>query len=275
MTRGKRAFTLLELLASVTLLVILGALLFEVFSKSSEVVRVTSARQEIFQYARAALEFLDREVTGSFTSCDADTANGIKGFRVYAAAGNNSLGVAKRAQSEAMFYSTGLIARDMRPYVPVGSNTPNPFFGHDVNVARVAYYLNSEIVDLSKASLMRAEKYDLTIGALDSSDPGDEFVMNCMDFRIQVLSQYVTPVDFSYTDWNSDDTITTGGHTRRMGLPRGVRVSFKMTDDRHAKLYQWNGSKNVWELKAGYDPASSDPVVQSFTQAINLGRRSD
>ena len=83
MLRKNRAFTLLELLASITLLVILGSMLFEIFGKASEVVRVSNARQEVFQYARAGLEFLEREIIGAFTGCDANVQTGIKGMRIY------------------------------------------------------------------------------------------------------------------------------------------------------------------------------------------------
>ena len=44
-----RGFTLLELLAAVTILVVLGTLLFEVFDQSSQVIRMGNGRQEIYQ----------------------------------------------------------------------------------------------------------------------------------------------------------------------------------------------------------------------------------
>jgi hypothetical protein len=268
MRPARRAFTLLELLASVTLLVILGALLFEVFSKASEVVRITNSRQEIFQYARAALEFMEREISGSFTSVDGDPSRGNKGFRVYA--GGESMGsdARHRVESEGMFFSTGIIARDTREKLSNGSD--NPFFGHDVNVARISYYLNNETEKLEDAAVFRGEVYNLTQG---DPETGEEFVRNCLNFRIFLLNQFEDKPEFKAQSWNSDENVK--GMSRRQGLPRAVQVLMRMTDERHANMYEWDSGDKKWNMKEGFDPATDDPVIQSFTHTIYMGRRSD
>jgi len=285
MLRKRKAFTLLELLAAITLLVILGSMLFEIFDKSSEVVRISNARQEVFQYARAALEFLEREILGAFTSVDADTASGNKGMRIY---NNDGMGSAcdKREKSQGIFFSTGIMARDTRETV---GGSPNEFFGHDVNVARIAYYLNKAPTDagkpeyqhLEKSALYRAEMYDLTLGTPEEGGP---FVRNCLDFKLHVFNQYSGTAQFAATDWNSDETINVGGFLRRRGLPRAIFVQMRITGEHHARLYRWGddpegGSSKKWFVP-GPDATKDyweeeDPVVQTFSQIVYFGRRSD
>jgi len=270
MRRDKKAFTLLELLASVTLLVILGGMLFEIFGRSSEVVRVSSARQEVYQYARAALEFMEREILGAFTGVDADVGSGIKGMRIYK---NDNMGVQKRDDSEGIFFSTGIMARDTRETV---DGADNPYFGHDVNCARVAYYLNDEKVRLDKSAIYRTEMYDLTIGTPEAGNP---FVRNCLFFNIKVFDQYSGIRQFQTLDWNSDETISVGGNARRRGLPRSVYVEMRITDARYAKQYQWDVGKKKWYVP-GPDPTldywgEEDPVVRTFSQVVYFGKRSD
>ena len=263
-------FTLLELLASITLLVILGSMLFEIFGRSSEVVRLSSARQEVFQYARAALEFIERELRGTFTGVDADVDAGVKGMRVYK---NNSMGLQKRDDSEGMFFSTGITARDSREQV---DGHDNPYYGHDVNCARVAYYLNDEKVELDKSAIHRTEMYDLTIGTPEEGNP---FIRNCLFFNIKVYDQHSGVQQFQTMDWNSDEVISVGGNARRRGLPRAIYLDMRITDAHYAKQYQWNASEKKWYVP-GPDPVrdywgEEDPVVRSFSQIVYLGKRSN
>jgi len=273
----KKAFTLLELLAAITILVILGTMLFEVFGKSSDVVRISNARQDVFQYARAALEFIEREISGAFTSVDADTTNGIKGMRVY---NKDNMGVARREDSQGIFFSTGIMARDTRETV---AGNPNPFFGRDVNVARIAYYLNDETQQLWKAAICRTEMYDLTIGTPEAGGP---FVRNCLFFKLFVMPPSGSQV-FQAMEWNSDtdrDGNPSNGR-QGMGLPRGVFITMRITDEMDARQYVWGNdpadskAAKKWYIP-GPDPTkdywgAEDPVVQTFSQTIYFGRRSD
>ena len=268
----QRAFTLLELLASITLLVILGSMLFEIFHSSSEVVRISNARQEVFQYARAALEFMEREIRGAFTGCDANVSTGIKGMRIYK---NANMSVEKRDDSEGIFFSTGIMARDTRETV---GGSPNPYFGHDVNVARVAYYLNDERSELWKSAIYRSEMYNLTTSVPEEGTP---FVRNCLYFNIKVFDQFTGVQQFQTTDWNSDEVINVGGFARRRGLPKAIYFEMRITDEHHAKTckYRWKSSEEKWFVP-GPDPnkdywGEEDPVVRPFSQVVYFGKRSD
>lgn len=277
---GKRAFTLLELLAAVTLLVVLGTMLFQVFHQASQVVEIASARQEVYQYARAALEFLERELNGAFTGVDANVNTGIKGMRIFDQA---AMGTAcpKRELSQGIFFTTGIMARDTS-----GTPATNSSFGKDVNCARVAYYLNDEAKNLRDASVRRVELYDLTAadpGTGGPTETGSAFIRNCLRFNIEIVShlQDGDPVGFRTLDWNSDADITVGGYTRRRGLPQALLLTFRITDERRAMLYTWGtiGGEKKWYIP-GPDPAKDywgeeDPVVQTFRQTVYYGRRSD
>jgi len=277
---GKRAFTLLELLAAVTLLVVLGTMLFQVFHQASQVVEIASARQEVYQYARAALEFLEREMNGAFTGVDANVNAGIKGMRIFDQGGMGSA-CPKRELSQGIFFTTGIMARDTS-----GTSATNPNFGRDVNCARVAYYLNDETQKLRDASIRRVELYDLTAadpGTGGPTETGSAFVRNCLRFNIEIVShlQNSDPVDFLALDWNSDANVTVGGFTRRRGLPQALRLTLRITDERRAMLYEWGtiGGEKKWYVP-GPDPVKDywgeeDPVVQTFRQTIYYGRRSD
>jgi len=285
MRRTSRAFTLLELLAAVALLVLLGSMLFQIFGKSSEVVRISNARQEVFQYARAALEFIEREIMGAFASVDANPTTGNKGMRVY---DSLSMGPAtpRREDTQSIFFSTGVMARDVSGSPTEGAPDYNPFFGHDVNVARIAYYLNRGPTDpssstynhLEHSAIYRSEAYDLTQA---QPEVGGPFVRNCLFFNILVFNQFDDPPRFQTMDWNSDETITVDGNSRRRGLPKAVWVKMRITDAGHATLYKWDSSHKEWRVP-GPDGTTTkdywgeeDPVVQSFSQIVYFGRRSD
>ncbi len=300
MTGTRRGFTLLELLATVALLVVLGTMLFQVFKQASDVVEISNARQEIFQYARAGLEFLSRELNGAFNGSDADdvitAGNGIRGMRVYHSAGN-VMGpeCTRREGSQSMFFTAGLLARDM-------DNT-SAWFGKDVNCARVAYYLNDETGRLDKAAVYRTEVYNLTVREPAKGNP---FIRNCLLFNIELISRFDQewPVvntkrqaQFQYMDWNSedrnipgvpyDDTTNPPTPKRRRGLPLALRLTLRITDERHALLYEWGPTPDpsdganvrAWFIR-GPDATrdywgQEDPVVQTFQQVIYYGRRSD
>ena len=281
--RRRRGFTLLELLAAVALLVILGSMLFEIFGKSSQVVRIASARQEVFQYARAALEFIDRELTGAFTTVDANPGDFVRGMRIY---NTDAMGAncQKRDASQGIFLSTGIMARDTRETV---NGSPNKFFGHDVNCARIAYYLNRGPTDPSSAlynqlqhsAVYRTEMYRLSDAVPDAGTP---FVRNCLYFNVLVMSRFKHEDwnKFVETDWDSDTNVTcSGGYKRRRGLPQALDIRMRITDESHAKLYRWDASGKRWFVPGpidGQDYASAeDPIVQSFSQMVYFGRRSD
>ncbi len=290
MRRSGNAFTLLELLAAITLLVILGTMLFQVFQQASSVVEIGNARQEVYQYARAALEFLQRELGGSFTGVDSDSAlsagNGIRGMRIYASGTTMGANVKRRAASQGVFFTSGVMARDTRQTYPDGST--NPFFGRDVNCARIAYYLNDCTTKLTDAAVCRSESYMLNV--IDP-DCGGPFLRNCMFFTIETMSPFPneSPALFRTVDWDSEGYASPGGFQRRRGLPEAIRITFRMTDERRAMLYRWDaadtdpntGAAGQWRVPGPdgtltKDYASQeDPIAQTFRNIVFFGRRSD
>ncbi len=280
MSSRNKAFTLLEILATVTLQVLLFSMLFQIFGTASEVVGISKARQEVFQYGRASLEFLERELNGAFVGADADTATGNKGMTIYK---NGSMNIKdegkRRMDTQGIFFSSAVMARDTRKE---RNGAANPYYGKDVNVARVAYYLNDETEKLDESALHRSESYVLTE---PNPEKGTPFVRNCLYFYMDIIDQYSSSTNWSTRDWNSDEDVTVGGFRRRRGIPRAIRVRMRVTDEMRAVLYQWDGEGLITEQSKGhpwYIPGpkegmdywgQKDPVVRSFTLVVYFGRR--
>ena len=250
------AFTLLELLASITLLVVLGALLFEVFGQASHVMRIGNARQEVYQFARALFETLERELAGAIGQRDAAYAvatnpNNPKSrpFRVYTSdSALAKFGLPVREGTHAISLTSALIGRDTME----GSVT----YGQTANVAHVAYWVSPDDWVLN-----RYESYDLTLSA---SGRGWEFALNVLEFQIQCLDQWHGPIRFRVMDWESTATVSSGA---RRGLPEAVMVTVTLTDKDHIGLYEFDTQNKKSKLKDGLTP-DDDPMVQEFGQVI-------
>lgn len=290
MRSRNRAFTLLEVLAAVTLLVLLFSMLFQIFGTASEIVEISRARQEVFQYGRASLEFLERELGGAFVGSDGNTTTGNKGMKIYNTWDMNLTKNAnadeedeeeiqkRRTDTQGIFFSTAIMARDTRKE---RNKAKNPYYGRDVNVARVAYYLNDEKENLDQSALYRSELYVLTEA---NPEEGGPFVRNCLYFFLDVLDQYSNSANFTAMNWDSDNRPGLG---RRPGIPRAIRVRLRVTDEMRAALYKWDegGEITVKEeskghpwyipgLKSGMDYwGQKDPVVRSFSLVVYFGRR--
>ncbi|KPJ53551.1 MAG: hypothetical protein AMS16_05225 [Planctomycetes bacterium DG_58] len=257
-----RGFTLLELLASITLLVVLGALLFEVFGQASHVMRIGNARQEIYQFARALFETLERELAGAIGQRDA--AYGVannpndprsRPFRVYTSdSALAKFGLPAREGTHAMSFTSALVGRDTIEKRPDG--TRNPTYGQTANVAHVAYWVSPDDWVLN-----RYESYDLTLSARGR---GWEFALNVLEFQIQCLDQWHAPIQFRVMDWESTVTVQSGA---RRGLPEAVMVSVRLTDKDHIGDYEFDAQEKKSKLKEGLTP-DDDPMVQEFRQVI-------
>jgi len=246
-------FTLLELLAAVTLLVILGALLFEVFGQASRVMRIGNGRQEVFQYARALFETLDREIPGCIGVRDAGPNLQGTPFRINTTQAKldqfrGEYNVEVREGSDTMSLTSGLIGRDTEP----GSET----LGQTGNVAHVAYWLSPNTFILN-----RYESYDF--GNL-TDGRGWEFAMHVLEFRLEVLDSNSSAVGFERKDWDSRATIPTGA---RMGVPEAVRVTLKLTDIDHIDLYEFDPVNKCSKPKTGVR-ARDDQVGQEFKHIV-------
>ncbi len=262
-THGKvRAFTLLELLAAVTLLVVLGTMLFQIFSQASRVTQIGSGRQEIFQYARSVLVSIEHELVGAINQRDASQTvvnNGQgKPFRVFHTPGaltafNTMMTVPARPGSDALSLTAAIVGRD--------TVSGSPTFGQVANNARLAYWLNPNNNASHEAwALNRYESYDITNSY---NGVGWEVAVNVLKFQIECLDQYHNPPAFAKMDWDSVDAV----NGERRGLPMGVAVTLKITDTAHINCWQFNTGTNASELKADKTP-DDDPIMQQFRQVI-------
>jgi prepilin-type N-terminal cleavage/methylation domain-containing protein len=249
--RTVRGFTLLELLASVALLAILGALLFEVFSQSSKVVKIGNARIEIYQYVRALFESMERELQGAFDNRDAGANVSVVPFRVYhSSSALKNFGVPVRDGTEAVLFTSALIGRD----TVQGSAT----YGQTANAAKVAYWLSP-----NNNTLNRYECYDLSQSAAGA---GWEFALNILEFNLGVLNQYTSPPAVIRDDWDSTATLPSGA---RRGLPKAVTVTVRLTDESHISCWEFSSKDNKMQLKQGFT-VEDDPMVQTFSEVIGI-----
>ncbi|MCX7915757.1 MAG: type II secretion system GspH family protein [Verrucomicrobiae bacterium] len=76
------AFTLLELLAAITVLVLLSGALFAVFNQASRTWTLAESRTETFQAARLALELIARELEGAMVASNSVSGQQIT-FRTF------------------------------------------------------------------------------------------------------------------------------------------------------------------------------------------------
>ena len=254
----RQGFTLLELLAAVTLLVVLGALLFEIFGQASAVMRIGSGRQEVFEYARVLFETLHRELSGVIgvgeTGPDGtETPFWIGVSEQSVSVFEKALGVEVREGSDTLRLTAGLVGRD--------SLLNSPTRGQVANVAYVAYWLTP-----GDCVLNRYESYNL---GEPSTGRGWEFALNVLEFQIEVLDPWSDKSGFERKDWDSRDTVPSGA---RRGVPRAVRVTTKLTDGGHANLYGFDPVQKCMVPKPGVD-ASDDPAVREFSEVIRLRRR--
>jgi len=254
--KRSRGFTLLELLAAITLLVILGTMLFEIFGQASHVMRLGNARQEIYQFARALFDALERELAGAIGQRDAadavanDPSNPrSRPFRVYTTDGAlQKFGLTVRDGTDAMSLTSALVGRDTIE----GSAT----YGQTANAAHVAYWVTP-----NDWVLNRYESYDLTTSA---QGRGWEFALNVLEFQVRCLDQWQTPVEFRRMDWDSTATVQSGV---RRGLPYAVMVTVKLTDKGHIGLWQFDSNEEKSKLQDGYTP-DDDPMAREFQQVI-------
>ena len=255
---SRQGFTLLELLAAVTLLVVLGGLLFEIFGQASAVMRIGSGRQEVFEYARVLSETFRHELAGVIGVGDAGPDGTDTPFRVNTSEQaitvfKQALGVDVREGSDTLSFTAALVGRDTQP------NSPTR--GQVANVANVAYWLTP-----GDYVLNRYESYDL---AEPSTGRGWEFALNILEFRIEVLDQWAGATGFERKDWDSRATVSSGV---LRGLPEAVRLTIKLTDRGHVNLYVFDPANKCMVPKPGVD-ASDDPVVQQFSEVIRLRRK--
>jgi len=254
---GHRGFTLLELLAAVALLVLLGSMLFQIFGQASRVVRIGTGRQEVFEYARILFETLQSELDGVIGVRNAGPEGTGTPFRINnspaaVTAFEQAFGVQVREGSDAFSLTSALVGRD--------TLEGSPTRGEVANVAYVAYWLTS-----GDSVLNRYESYNVVE---PGSGRGWEFALNVLEFRIDVLDQWADGVAFERKDWDSRDTVSSGA---QRGVPEAVRVTIKLTDGGHVDLYAFDPVGKCMVPKPGVR-SEDDPIVQEFTKVISMKR---
>ncbi|HUU42177.1 MAG TPA: hypothetical protein VMX57_00270, partial [Planctomycetota bacterium] len=224
-----------------------------VFGQASRVMRIGNGRQEVFQYARALFETLDREIPGVIGVRDAGPSAAGTPFHINTTqsaidAFQTSYGVEVREGSDTMSLTAALIGRDTE----AGSTT----LGQTGNVAHVAYWLSPDTFILN-----RYESYHFENVAVGQ---GWEFAMHVLEFQLGVLDRNTSEVGFERKDWDSRATIPTGA---RQGVPDAVQVTLKITDIDHIDLYRFDATNRCSALKPGVR-ARDDQVMQEFKHVV-------
>lgn len=257
----RRGFTLLELLAAVALLVVLGTLLFQIFTQASHVMRIGTGRQEIYQYARALYTTLEHEFTGAIAQRDASrqvvSSSQSRPFHIYHSSAQLAVfGLPAREGTDAISLTSALVGRD--------TVQTSPTYGQTATDAHVAYWVGPSDCTTNAWTLNRYESYDI---ASSLGGRGWEFALNVLEFRIECFDQYRTPPDWQAMDWDST-AIDTPTASRR-GLPFAVAVTMKLTDRDHLPLYEFDAANKVAKLHDGLT-SDDDPMAQQFRHVIRL-----
>jgi len=223
------------------------------------VMRIGNGRQEVFQYARALFETLDREIAGCIGVRDAGpelTGNPfrINTSRVAIDRFRAEYNVTVREGSDTMSFTAGIIGRDTEP----GS----PTLGQTGNVAHVAYWLSPDTFVLN-----RFESYRLTNVGVGR---GWEFALNVLEFRIEVLDKRSAADGFERKDWDSRTLVTGGAHTgARVGVPKALQITLKLTDSDHISLWTTDPSGTpVSSVRKPGVRVGDDQVVQEFKHVV-------
>lgn len=233
--RKRSGFTLMELLAAVTLMVILGTMLFTVFKHSSTVVREAAGRQLVFQQAKLFMEHVERELSGAYANKVGPSASSSRMRPFLVTEGGHHFALVTTAK-----------VRDTR------KDSAN--FGAEANLGRIGYYLRDN-------TLYRYEYYTLYGSGDDQSEINNAtpFIVNVVNFNVEVFDNG----QFRIMDWNSHNT---------GAFPRAVRITLQLTDDRYLQEYDGVDDDNNGVVD---DPnETNDTIGQTFQHVAYLGDRS-
>ena len=241
-SRRQDGFTLMELLAAVTLMVILGTMLFAVFENSSGVIREASGRQALFLETKLFMDHVERELSGAYIEKSSSGAPSSRRMRPFLI----------KEDGHHFALVTAAKLRDMRMYI---DSQPNPGFGAEANLGRIGYFLKDNII-------YRYEYYTLYDDGNEQVeiDRATPFIYNVVAFNVEVFDNG----RFRTMDWDS----------RSKGcLPRAVRITLQLTDDRHLSQYldmnnDTGGDGYVDSIEAG------DTIGVAFQHVAYLGGRS-
>ena len=253
MARESRGFTLMELLAAVTLMVILGTMLFTVFKNSSQVVSDAQGRQGVLQQAKLFMEHIEAEASGAYWSKQAaNSPTKLRPFLVQ----NNGTRIAM---------VTAAKVRDTNPQ--------SIDFGTEANLGRVGYFMGDGTTTLTDSSgksytsdkntLYRFEYYTLYGTGDDAAqtNTATPFINDVVGFTVECWD--TASQRFNLIAWDSTGTGT---------YPRALRVTLRLTDDRHLKEYS-NMSNDINSDGVVTADEAHDNVGQTFEHVAFLGSR--
>ena len=146
--KGQQAFTLIELMVSVALMLILVGAVVMVFSSSSEVFIAAEAKMTIHQNARVAMEFMARELASATADIvDPTFTNPANGFGTPPPTASDPT---NRPNANRMWINTPTLATDPQRIMFFTTTTSHPTTGtpppnYETGVAIVAYNLKKTI----------------------------------------------------------------------------------------------------------------------------------
>ena len=270
-------FTLMELLAAVTLLAILGTMLFTVFEQSSLVVREASGRQVVFQQAKLFMEHIERELSGAYMNKVGSSAAADKRMKPLRVIQGSDGGYHHIAMT------TAAKVRDTRP--------TSKTYGTEANMGRIGYFLgdgsthtltfdvdydgDDDNVKFTYEinTLYRFEYYALYGSDDDAIEKVKSLVGSYDDeTKIATLSPFlVNVVNFNVECFDNGQFNTVEWDSHSSGLPRAMRITLRLTDDKHLPYYDGNDD-NGDGIDDDYEE-TGDKVGQTFQHVIYLGGR--
>ena len=233
----------MELLAAVSLMVVLGVMMFQMFDKTSNVVREGSARQLLYQQAKLLTEYLERDLSGTFVE------SGMRPLLI--TVDPSPTGYDQIAVSSAM------LGRDTRK--------DSLTFGLESNLARVGYFVKP-----TEHALYRYEYYSLygsgeDVAARDAAQT--PFIINVVGFKVEYFDDNTK--QFVNQNWNS--TVSGGGTVQAPRAPQAIRITLKLTDSTHLKEY--NGWDDNGNGMIDDRDETGDNVGETFQHVVYLGDR--
>ena len=196
------AFTLIELLISVSLATILILVTAMIFKQASSAFSESDARNEVYQNIRAAFDIIKRDISGSTLNTRYEL---FKAFNDVSAASLITIG-----------------AKDGSDIITLLSSTPNL---EDKPVALITYFLGADNI-LRKAEVTDDNTLNLTI---ENFDP-DSATGYQLGFNVSTLQFRYQDSDGTWGDTWETGTNTT---TQYQYLPVAVEIKMTVSDTRN------------------------------------------
>jgi len=198
--QNRSAFTLIELLISVSLATILILVTAMIFKQASSAFSESDARNEVYQNVRAAFDIIKRDISGATLNTRYEL---FKAFNDVSAASYGTIG-----------------AKEGSDILTLLSSTPNL---EDKPVALITYYLKTDNV------LYKLENTGtITLNSAINSFPDSGTTYKELGFNVSTLQ-----FRYQNSDGTWDNTWETGTDTAYQYLPDAVEVEMTVSDTRN------------------------------------------